>query len=152
MSSYVAHVAFHVFAFENARAEVAFEATNFHSVKRSGFSIDVRVFDFSEAKELAIEGTFFSSLDLPSVRVALTRMDTAHMASKGLSSQEVFITSVTVELNRLDLCLVNAWLLCTLRLPNALAALMNRHFGTWALPVHLLQSLEEFELLAETLT
>ena len=74
------------------------------------------------------------------------------MASKGLSSQEVFITSVTVELDGLDLCLVNARLLRTLRLPDTLAALMNRHLGTWTLPVHLLQSLEEFELLAETLT
>ena len=73
------------------------------------------------------------------------------MPAEGLTSHEVFITCITVILDRLNRGLGDAWLLCALRLPDHLATFVTSHFSTSAVLFDITQAFEELKLFAEAL-
>jgi len=79
-------------------------------------------------------------------------MHPTHVTSESLPCHEVLVTGLTVELNRLDFCLVDPRLLGTLRFSDPLAALQNGQLRVRALAVDFLEALQEFIFLAHPLS
>ena len=81
----VAHVALHVLAFEDSRPQVALEPPNFDSIQWCVLAVHLRVLDLGQAEQFSVKGALFAPLDLPRVAIALTRMHSTHVTTKGLA-------------------------------------------------------------------
>ena len=80
-------------------------------------------------------------------------MHTGHVTTKGLSSREVFVTGLTAELDLLDGCLLDGWLLGTHWLPDSVdsSTLLDGHLccGVLGLGLDVAQASHELTLLVD---
>ena len=108
--------------------------------------------DFRQTKQLSIKGALLPPLYLSCIRVTLAWMHPTHVTSQGLTSHEILIASITVELDLLHRGVVNPRLLGTLRLSDHLTSFENSHLFIVVLTIHISQALEYLVLFRHALT